>query len=118
MDFEMTHEQALIVEQVRRFVREEIVPLEAKLDPDASRIEPEDQARLAAMTRAMGLYGLGIPPEFGGPDIDIVTQTLIAMETSQHRAGLYSPCFTRPMTTRRNAICFPCCAAKSAASSD
>jgi alkylation response protein AidB-like acyl-CoA dehydrogenase len=28
-----------------------------------------------------------------GPDIDIVTQTLIAMEISQHRAGLYSPCF-------------------------
>ena len=28
MDFEMTHEQALIVEQVRRFVREEIVPLD------------------------------------------------------------------------------------------
>ncbi len=93
MDFDMTHEQSLIVEQVRRFVREEIVPLEAKLDPDASRLEPEDQARLVAMTRAMGLYGLGIPPEFGGPDIDIVTQTLIAMETSQHRAGLYSPCF-------------------------
>ena len=89
MDFEMTAEQALIVEQVRRFVREEVVPLEAKLDPDASRLEPEDQARLVQITRAMGLYGLGIPPEFGGPDVDIVPQPLIAMETSQHRAGLY-----------------------------
>ena len=93
MDFEMTHEQTLIVEQVRRFVRDEVVPLEADLDPDASRLEPEDHARLVAMTREMGLYGLGIPPEFGGPDVDIVTQTLIAIETSQHRAGLYSPCF-------------------------
>src|SRR5579859_3215740 len=93
MDFEMSEEQALIVDQVRRFVREEVVPLEAKLDPDASRLEPEDQARLTAMTKAMGLYGLGIPPEFGGPDVDIVTQTLIAVETSQHRAGLYAPCF-------------------------
>ena len=93
MDFEPTEEQALIVEQVRRFVREEIWPLEAKLDPDASSVEPEDHARLTALTRAMGLYGLGIPPEFGGPDVDIVTQTLIAVETAQHRAGLYSPCF-------------------------
>src|SRR5215471_14290713 len=93
MDFEPTEEQALIVEQVRRFVREEVWPLEAKLDPDASRVDPEDHARLAAKTRAMGLYGLGIPPEFGGPDVDIVTQTLIAIETAQHRAGLYSPCF-------------------------
>src|SRR5579863_242409 len=93
MDFEPTPEQVQIVDQVRRFVREEIWPLEAKLDPDASRVEPEDHARLTAMTKAMGLYGLGIPPEFGGPDIDIVTQTLIAIETAQHRAGLYSPCF-------------------------
>src|SRR5256885_2701392 len=89
----MSEEQALIVDQVRRFVREEVVPLEAKLDPDASRVEPEDHARLVATTKAMGLYGLGIPPEFGGPEIDIVTQTLTAIETSQHRAGLYSPCF-------------------------
>jgi acyl-CoA dehydrogenase len=93
MDFEPTPEQVQIVDQVRRFVREEIWPLEAKLDPDASRIEPEDHDRLTAITKAMGLYGLGIPPEFGGPDIDIVTQTLIAIETAQHRAGLYSPCF-------------------------
>ncbi|MGH6986237.1 MAG: acyl-CoA dehydrogenase family protein [Caulobacteraceae bacterium] len=93
MDFEPSGEQALIVEQVRRFVREEIWPLEERLDPDASRLEAEDQARLTAITRAMGLYGLGIPPEFGGPDLDIVTHTLVAIETSQHRAGLYSPCF-------------------------
>jgi acyl-CoA dehydrogenase len=93
MDFEMSPEQALIIDQVRRFVREEVVPQEARLDPDASRLEPEDQARLVEIVRRMGLYGLGIPPEFGGPDVDIVTQTLIAIETSQHRAGLYSPCF-------------------------
>jgi alkylation response protein AidB-like acyl-CoA dehydrogenase len=93
MDFEMSPEQALIIDQVRRFVREEVDPLEARLDPDASRLEPEDQARLVGIVRRMGLYGLGIPPEFGGPDVDIVTQTLIAIETSQHRAGLYSPCF-------------------------
>jgi len=93
MDFEPTPEQVQIVDQVRRFVRDEIWPLEARLDPDASRIDAEDRDRLTGITKAMGLYGLGIPPEFGGPDIDIVTQTLIAIETAQHRAGLYSPCF-------------------------
>ena len=93
MDFEPSEEQAAIVAQVRRFVREEVWPLEAKLDPDASHVEAEDQARLVEKTKAMGLYGLGIPPEFGGPDVDLVTHTLIAMETSQHRAGLYTPCF-------------------------
>ncbi len=93
MDFEMTEEQRLIIEQVRRFVREEIAPLEDKLDPDASQLDPADQDRLVRKVKDMGLYGLGVPPEFGGPDIDIVTMTVIAMETSQHRAGLYCPCY-------------------------
>jgi alkylation response protein AidB-like acyl-CoA dehydrogenase len=93
MDLEPTEEQKLIVEQVRRFVREEIEPLEARLDPDASALEPEDHERLVAKVKEMGLYGLDIPPEYGGPDIDIVTRTLIAIEMAQHRAGLYAPCY-------------------------
>src|ERR1700751_1289078 len=93
LEYETSEEQRLIVDQVRRFVREQIEPLEAKMDPDASRPEPEVHARLVRQVKEMGLYGLGIPREFGGPDVDIVTQTLIAMETSQHRAGLYAPCF-------------------------
>jgi acyl-CoA dehydrogenase len=48
MNFEPTEEQKAIVAQVRRFVREEIVPLEEKLDPDASELPPEDHARLVA----------------------------------------------------------------------
>ena len=41
----------------------------------------------------MGLYGLDIPVEYGGPDVDLVTRTLLAIEMAQHRAGLYSPCY-------------------------
>lgn len=93
MDFQLTDEQRMIVNLVRRFVREEIIPLEDKLDPDAGELEPADRERLVAMVRQMGFYGLGIPPEFGGPDLDLVTQTLMAIEMSQHRAGLYSPCY-------------------------
>ena len=93
MDLDPTEEQKLIVAQVRRFVREEIVPLEAKLDPDASELPPEDFARLRAMVQAMGFYGLDIPAEYGGPGIDLVTRTLMAVEMAQHRAGLYAPCY-------------------------
>ncbi len=78
---------------VRRFVREEILPLEQHLDPDADELPADDGARLVALVRDMGLYGLDIPPEYGGPEIDLVTRTLIAIEMSQHRAGLYAPCY-------------------------
>ncbi len=93
MDLSLTEEQELIVGNVRRFVREEIVPRELNLDPDADELPPDDKAALVDKTRAMGLYGLDIPVEYGGPDIDLVTRTLIAMEMSQHRAGLYAPCY-------------------------
>lgn len=93
MKLEMTQEQALITGMVRKFVREEIVPLELNLDPDADELDPADRDRLIEKTRAMGLYGLGIPAEYGGPDIDLMTSTLIAIEMSQHRAGLYAPCY-------------------------
>jgi alkylation response protein AidB-like acyl-CoA dehydrogenase len=93
VDLELSEEQALIVAMVRRFVREEIVPLELGLDPDADRLAEPDRARLIEQTRAMGLYGLDIPPAYGGPEIDLVTRTLIAIEMSQHRAGLYAPCY-------------------------
>ncbi|HEV7547373.1 MAG TPA: acyl-CoA dehydrogenase family protein, partial [Reyranella sp.] len=87
MDFEPSSEQQMLIDQVRRYVREEIIPLEARLDPDASELDPTDQARLVEKTKAMGLYGIDIPKEFGGPDIDIVTRVLLAIEMAQHRAG-------------------------------
>ena len=93
MDFSLTEEQEMIVGMVRRFVREEIVPLELDLDPDADSLKAEDRTRLVEKTKAMGLYGLDIPPEYGGPELDLVTRTLMAIEMSQHRAGLYAPCY-------------------------
>jgi alkylation response protein AidB-like acyl-CoA dehydrogenase len=93
MDFEPTDEQRLIIDMVRRFVHEEIAPLEADLDPDESELPPQLREPLVKKVQEMGLYGLGIPQEYGGPGIDLVTHTLIALEMSQHRAGLYAPCY-------------------------
>ena len=93
MDFEPSEEQQMLIDQVRRFVREEIIPLEANMDPDASELEPADHKRLVEKTKAMGLFGIDIPKEYGGPDIDLVTRVLLAIEMAQHRAGLYVPCY-------------------------
>ena len=46
MDLNLTEEQDMIVGMVRRFVREEIIPLEMDLDPDADELKPEDHERL------------------------------------------------------------------------
>src|ERR1700691_1058389 len=83
----------MIVDGVRRFVREQIVPLETELDPDADELPPDELSRLEAMVKDMGFYGLDIPEEFGGPGISLVNRVLMAIEMSQHRAGLYAPCY-------------------------
>ena len=88
MDLELSEEQKLITDTVRRFVRNEIVPLEADLDPDGSELNPEDHARLVAQVRQMGFYGLDIPPEYGGPEVDLVTRTLMAIEMCAASAAL------------------------------
>ena len=63
MDLELSDEQKLIVATVRKFVRNEIVPLEADLDPDGSELDPADHERLVAQVKQMGFYGLDIPVE-------------------------------------------------------
>ncbi|MGB6837176.1 MAG: acyl-CoA dehydrogenase family protein [Dehalococcoidia bacterium] len=93
MDLKLSDEQKIITQTVRRYIQEEIVPLESELDPDAYELPREEFDRLAAKVKEMGFYGLGIPPEFGGPDIDLVTRCLMEEEMSQHRAGLYSPAY-------------------------
>jgi acyl-CoA dehydrogenase len=93
MDLQFSDEQRIIVQTVRRFVQEQILPLEAELDPDAAELPREDHERLVAMVKEMGFYGLDIPAEYGGPGLPIVTRALMAEEMSQHRAGLYAPCY-------------------------
>ncbi|MDP6607174.1 MAG: acyl-CoA dehydrogenase family protein [Dehalococcoidia bacterium] len=84
MDLELSDEQKLIVANVRRFIREEIRPLERELDPDAYTLQPEDHERLVGMTEEMGLLNM---------QVDTVTRTLVAEEMSQHNAGLYAPAY-------------------------
>ncbi|MCB1645511.1 MAG: acyl-CoA dehydrogenase family protein [Pseudomonadales bacterium] len=93
MELNLTEEQEMIVGMVRKFVQNEILPLEMQLDPDADALPAEHKTRLVEKVKQMGLYGLDIPPEYGGPDLDMVTRTLLAIEMSQHRAGLYVPCY-------------------------
>jgi alkylation response protein AidB-like acyl-CoA dehydrogenase len=93
MELKLSEEQRMIIGAVRRFVREEIVPLEADLDPDGYQLPKADRQRLTSMTREMGLYQMDVPEEYGGPGVDLKTQVLVTEEMSQHRAGLYAPCY-------------------------
>ncbi|HEX5816706.1 MAG TPA: acyl-CoA dehydrogenase family protein [Methylomirabilota bacterium] len=89
--FTLPEELRILCDQVRRFIREEIIPLEQRLDPDAPGIPDEDFERLAAKTKAAGLWALGAPEQHGGGGLDTFSMSVILEEMSQHRMGLYAP---------------------------
>jgi acyl-CoA dehydrogenase len=89
--FTLPEELRILRDQVRRFVREEIVPLEQTLDPDAPDIPREDFLRLSAKTRAAGLWALGAPEAWGGGGLDTFAMCVVLEEMAQHRMGLYNP---------------------------
>src|SRR4029450_9044220 len=88
--FTLPDELRVLRDQVRRFVREEIDPLEQRLDPDAPGIPDDDWARLSAKTKAAGLWALGAPEEHGGGGLDTFSMCVVLEEVAQHRMGLYN----------------------------
>src|SRR5262249_54588444 len=83
--FTLPDELRRLRDQVGRFVREEILPLERELDPDAPDIPPEAFRRLSAKTRAAGLWALGAPEEYGGGGLDTFSMCVVLEEMAQHR---------------------------------
>src|SRR6266850_141555 len=88
--FTLPDELRLIREQIRRFIREEIIPLEQRLDPDAPSLPEEDWERLASKTKAAGLWALAAPEEYGGGGLDTFSMCVLYEEMAQHRMGLYN----------------------------
>ena len=66
----------------------EIVPREPELDPDADELPRERPRRVSSRrSRTWASTRRTFPEELGGPGIDTVTFTLMAMEMSQHAPG-------------------------------
>ena len=74
MAFDAEIRQALI-EQVRRFVTERCIPLEAQVGEQDE--VPQD---IVDEMKQLGLFGLAVPEEFGGLGLDMETECLVALE--------------------------------------
>ena len=76
MDFSLTHEQRMLVETVREFIRNELTPLEDKLE-ETGVLTPETARDIFEKSRALGLYGMNIPEEHGGGGLSILESMLV-----------------------------------------
>ena len=74
MDFELSTEDKMLKDLVTRFVRDELLPLEAgvmarEAEGQGLSVLPEDHERLDKVSREMGLWGLDAPSDVGGSDL-------------------------------------------------
>ena len=89
--FTLPDELVLLRDQIRRFMREEVKPVEDKLPHDATGCAPADRARLRSQAEAMGLTRLTVPEEYGGNEVSALARVIIAEESAKCRLGAYAP---------------------------
>lgn len=65
MNFELSSEQKMLIETVRRFIQEVIQPLEDEVEHTGT-LDPVKAQALHEQAKALGLYGMNMPEALGG----------------------------------------------------
>lgn len=73
--FVLNDEQRMLLDTVRRFIREECRPLEEPVE-STGMLSLEQASALHAKARALGLYALNMPAELGGGGLSTVDRIL------------------------------------------
>jgi acyl-CoA dehydrogenase len=85
MDFQLSDEHRMLKELTARFVRDQLMPMEAGvLEREAKgqglSIPPADHARLDQVSKDLGLWGLDAPEDVGGSDLPYVAMVGVGEE--------------------------------------
>jgi alkylation response protein AidB-like acyl-CoA dehydrogenase len=75
---ERTEEQLAILEMVRQFVDEQIIPVAEHYDHEDEFPDP-----VVEQMKQLGLFGVTIPEEYGGMGLDLTTYAMIVEELSR-----------------------------------
>jgi acyl-CoA dehydrogenase len=75
MDFALNDEQKMMIETVRRFIKAELQPLENEVE-DSGQFEVAKANIVHEKSKALGLFALNIPREFGGGGLSNVDRIL------------------------------------------
>ncbi len=79
MDFELPEELKLLKETVRRFVDNELIPIEGKC-LDGNTLKPEIRVTLEAKTKEIGLWLMDVPEEYGGQGLGLLARSVVWTE--------------------------------------
>jgi acyl-CoA dehydrogenase len=88
--FVLSDEMVMLRDNVRKFIKKEIVPREQLIELDAPFFPEEILKEVQQLGRELGIWYVDAPEKYGGADLSIFAQTIIAEEASQHRMGAYN----------------------------
>ena len=83
MDFNLPEELQILKETVRRFVDKELIPLEREFRPEGEEMPERLLKPLQEKAKALGLWQLDVPEEYGGAGLDLLSRCVIQEEVSR-----------------------------------
>jgi acyl-CoA dehydrogenase len=89
--WELPEELVMLRHTVRQFMDAHVHPAEEKLDHDTVGIPREQLVELQAKARALGLWALQTPEEYGGAGLGVLGQVVVAEEAAKCRMGAFFP---------------------------
>jgi acyl-CoA dehydrogenase len=75
MEFSLNDEQKMMIDTVRRFIKEELRPLEDPVE-DSGQLDAALARSIHEKSKALGLYALNMPAELGGGGLSVVDRML------------------------------------------
>jgi acyl-CoA dehydrogenase len=79
VEIELPDELSMLRDMVRRFVDEELIPIEGK-SLDGQKLKPEIEARLTARCKELGLWQIDVPKELGGQGLGVLGRSIVWSE--------------------------------------
>ena len=87
----LNDELVMIRETARRFMKNDVRPVEDTLPHDSIHLPHDKLESLQAKARELGLWCIRSPAEYGGAGLDLLGQAVVAEETARCKMGAYIP---------------------------
>lgn len=82
MNFELPEELRMLKDTVRRFVDEELIPIERDVC-EGNKIKPQIRKVLEAKAREIGLWMYDVPEEYGGQGLGLLAKVVVWSELAR-----------------------------------
>ena len=89
--WEIPEDIAMLRDTVRRFMQDDVCPVEECQPHDCYALPQDDLEKLQTKARDLGLWCLASPEEYGGAGLGLFAQVIVAEEAAKCRMGAYIP---------------------------